>query len=65
MVVKTKKSIFIIEFKVKDTAENAIAQIKKMEYYTKYKSESKTIYLIGIACNEKEIKDYLVEKIDN
>jgi len=35
-------------------------------YAEKYKSEKqdgKTIYIIGVACNEKTIKEYLIETI--
>lgn len=65
-IVRTEKSIFIFEFKVSDTAEKALQQIKDRKYYEKYLSEKqqgKTIYLIGVACQEKTITDYLIEEI--
>jgi len=65
-VVRTEKHIFIFEFKVSDTAEKALQQIKDRKYYEKYlseKEEGKTIYLIGVACQEKTITDYLIEEI--
>ncbi|WP_338766814.1 AAA family ATPase [Bernardetia sp. ABR2-2B] len=65
-VVETEKYIYILEFKVDNTAQNAIKQIKEKNYSEKYKSEKengKTIYIIGVACNEKTIKEYLVEQI--
>ncbi len=65
-VVQTENNIYILEFKVNDTAEKAIEQIKNKNYTEKYKAEKengKTIYIIGVACNEKTIKEYLIEKI--
>lgn len=65
-VVRTEKYIFIFEFKVSDTAEKALQQIKDRKYYEKYlseKEEGKTIYLIGVACQEKTITDYLIDEL--
>jgi len=68
-VVQTGNNIYILEFKVGKTekaAKNAIQQIKEKNYAQKYKSEKengKTIYIIGVACNEKTIKEYIIEEI--
>lgn len=62
-VVKTKTHIYILEFKVDDTAQNAIEQIKEKKYAEKYVSENKKIVLIGVAYQEKTIKEYLVEEV--
>ncbi|NJL15190.1 MAG: ATP-binding protein [Microscillaceae bacterium] len=62
-LVKTNENIYILEFKVGDTAENALQQIKDRKYYQQYESEGKPIYLIGVACNQKQLKEYLVEPI--
>ena len=65
-IVRTEKFIFIFEFKVGDTAKNALEQIKSRKYYEKYlteKQNKKTIYLIGVACQEKTITDYLIEEM--
>ncbi len=48
-VVETKKAIFIIEMKINATPDQALAQIKKRQYYQKYESSKKKIILIGIA----------------
>ncbi len=63
VVVKNENTIYVIEFKVNDTAENALQQIKDRKYAEKYTAENKTIVLIGVACNEKTIKEYLVEQL--
>ena len=65
-VVKTGTHIYILEFKVDDTAQNAIQQIKDKKYAEKYLSEQKKgkkIIFIGVACQEKTIKEYLVEEV--
>ncbi|MDX2304197.1 MAG: AAA family ATPase [Microscillaceae bacterium] len=62
-VVQSSENIYLLEFKVSDTAESALAQIKDRKYYQKYQSEQKPIYLIGVACNQKELKEYAVELI--
>ncbi|NJO02744.1 MAG: hypothetical protein HC880_14625, partial [Bacteroidia bacterium] len=61
-VVETADHIFILEFKVDDTAEKALQQIKDRKYYQRYLDQDKPIYLIGVACNQKEMSEYLVEK---
>ena len=69
-VVKTEKAIFVLEFKVNGTAEDAIEQIKEKGYADKYKSESqkvnnkgKKIYLIGVSFKDKGIDNYLIEEL--
>jgi hypothetical protein len=63
-VVQTKDAVFVLEFKIKDSAKSALQQIKDKQYHHKYLSEEKKIYLIGIACNQKEIKEYLIEEVN-
>ncbi len=68
-LVQNDNYIYILEFKIRksgNTAKNAIKQIKEKNYAEKYKAEKqngKEIYIIGVACNEKTITDYLIEKI--
>jgi len=62
-VVETEENIYILEFKVSATAEEALSQIKETNYFQKYKDIEKNIFLIGVACKEKELKEYLVEKV--
>jgi len=47
------QAIYIFEFKV-DGKGNALEQIKKNEYATKYLNYNKNIYLIGIEFDTKE-----------
>lgn len=62
--VQTQTHVYILEFKVKDTAESALQQIKAKKYFEKYLQDGRKIYLIGIACNEKQLKEYLIEEFD-
>jgi len=53
LVIKTKKRIFIFEFKFKSTPAKALAQIVKNKYYEKYLRFKKPITLVGLAFNVK------------
>ncbi len=59
-VIHTKDNIFILEFKIDQSAEKAIQQIKDKKYALKYKDDKKPIFLIGINfdTNKKYINDY-------
>ncbi len=65
-VLQTKNISFIIEFKINNTAENALNQIKLKKYYQKYESINKTIILVGIAFDTtiKNITDIKYENLD-
>ncbi len=66
-VVKTKTDIFIFEFKLHGTAEEAIAQIHERRYADAYRDDGRNITLIGAAFSEKErnLDHWLVEKSGN
>ncbi len=61
-VVKTETHIYIIEFKINQTAEKAIQQIKNKNYALKYTNDKRQVNLIGINFNtdKKLIEDYKV-----
>jgi Holliday junction resolvase-like predicted endonuclease len=61
VVISTKTHIYILEFKVRDTAQNALQQIKANQYPEKYKDDSRTLVLIGVACQDKKVIEYVVE----
>ncbi|UTC48737.1 ATP-binding protein [Treponema vincentii] len=54
-VVTTADAVYIFEFKLtgNGTAEDAINQIKEQNYAAKYRSEGKTIVLIGASFDEE------------
>lgn len=47
-VIILSDSLFIFEFKLDGTAKDALQQIKKTQYYQKYRQSKKEIYLIGV-----------------
>ncbi len=62
-VVKTEEDIFIFEFKLHDTAENALKQIHEKQYAQPYLSDDRPVTLIGVAFGEKErnLTDWIIE----
>ena len=50
-LVKTEKAIYIFEFKLKESAEVALKQIKEKNYAERYKADNKKIVLIGVSFN--------------
>jgi hypothetical protein len=63
-VVETVDGIFIFEFKVNGTIEDAMTQIHKNKYYQRYIASSKDIYLLAVVFQDKELKTYHVEKFE-
>jgi hypothetical protein len=62
-VVKTKKHIYIIEFKIHKTAKSAIKQIKEKEYYKTYLTDGRQIVLMGVGFRDKVIKTFEMEEL--
>ncbi len=63
-VFETPKFIYIIEFKLDGTAEQAMNQIKDKDYPASFLTKGKKVFLIGIAFDSKErnVKQWLVEE---
>jgi len=61
-VVFSKTNIYVLEFKINNSAESAISQIREKEYYKKYLDREKPIFLVGISLKNKEVEAILVEK---
>ena len=61
-----QNAIYLFEFKINETAEAALKQIKKLNYAQPFLTEKKGIYLVGVnfMTADKKIKDLLVEKWD-
>ena len=59
-----QNAIYIFEFKINETAEAALRQIKKQNYAQPFLVQKKNIYLIGVnfMVADKKINDILVEK---
>lgn len=64
-LIETENQIFILEFKL-GTAQKALKQIESMKYHEAYISSGKSITLIGIGFDtrKRNIKNYLVKKLD-
>ena len=64
-VVKTEKAVYVFEFKLKESAEDALKQIKEKNYTERYKAENKNIVLIGVSFDseEKTVKEWISETL--
>jgi len=64
-VIIYRNGVYIFEFKLNDSAENAIKQIHQKMYYQSYQQTYKDIYLLGIgfSSRDKKIADFKVEKL--
>ncbi|MBK9500919.1 MAG: ATP-binding protein [Leptospiraceae bacterium] len=60
--VVESNSIYIFEFKLSGTKEEALTQIKTKKYYEKYLNKGKDIYLVGVEFKDRNIGEYIVEK---
>ncbi len=61
-VVETDDAIFIFEFKVDQSAESALAQIKEKKYFAPYLPKEKPLYLVGVnfSMETRGIKEWVV-----
>ena len=48
MLVKTRDYIYILEFKLDKSAEEALRQIEAKEYAKPFENDGRTIYKIGV-----------------
>ena len=57
--------LILIEFKYDGSAEEAIAQIKKQEYFKRYSGQYRNIIIVGINyCTKTKNHQCLIEKLD-
>lgn len=63
-VVATKERIFVFEFKLEGTAQEALAQIESREYALPYKADGRHIIKIGVAFEKDRalIKEWAVKE---
>ena len=64
-VLQTEGTVFIFEFKLFDTKENALAQIKEKQYSLKYQGSGKQIHLVGVEFDRehRNIGDWVTESL--
>ncbi len=60
-VVMTKTDIFIFEFKLSGTAQEALAQIHERRYTAPYRDDGRPITLIGAAFKDRNLGEWLIE----
>ncbi len=62
-VLQTERQIYVIEFKLNDSAQAALKQIKDKQYAQKYLDSNKSIVLLGVAFDPdtRNIGEYLQE----
>ncbi len=63
--VETPERVYIFEFKINGSAEQAMYQIKDRKYWLKYARSGKQIYLIGasFSTSTRRLDDYVIERI--
>jgi len=64
-VVQVEGRIYIFEFKLFGTKDEALAQIKKQKYYEKFLVTTTEIYLIGVEFSqiERNIGQWIIERV--
>ncbi len=64
-IVVTDKNVFMLEFKLDQSAEKALEQIRQRGYSDKFKSTGKTIIEIGInfSSEKKKVEDWATNRI--
>ncbi|MBT4922481.1 MAG: ATP-binding protein [Rickettsiales bacterium] len=64
-VIELEDKIYIFEFKLNGTKEEALAQIKTKKYYQPYEGQNKEIILVGVEFNqdERNIAGFVLEKL--
>jgi hypothetical protein len=62
-VVETKDHLFVMEFKLHDSAESALVQIRSKDYALKYERGVKPISLVGVAfdAETRNLGDWIIE----
>lgn len=53
-LVETDKFLYLMEFKLDEPAQDAIAQIKNRKYAVSYRNSPKTLYLVGAGFSKEE-----------
>jgi len=62
-VVDTGKHIYLFEFKMRESADDALAQIRAKGYPERFRAEGKTLTLVGVAFDaaQKNIREWKAE----
>lgn len=62
-VIQTRDKVYVIEFKLNDTKEAALKQIKDKQYAQKYQGGDKDVVLLGVAFDPvtRNVRDFVQE----
>lgn len=65
MLIHTTNFVYIFEFKINSTPEDAIAQIHEKRYATPFEADDRTIFLIGanFLTQTRTLDSWIIEKI--
>jgi len=60
-----ENKVYIFEFKLNESADSALQQIREKQYFKKYDNQDKKIILVGIGFSgkTKEVSDWKVETV--
>lgn len=63
LLVESEEHLYLMEFKLNEPIENAIAQIKNRDYAAAYRNSPKTVHLVGITFSQSErnVSDWQAE----
>ncbi len=57
------RDVHIFEFKFGGDKDRALSQIKEKKYFEKYQGAGKKIYLVGVDFVDRNVGEWVVEKI--
>ena len=65
MTVRHDGGVSVFEFKMDDTAEAALAQIKRKGYAEKHRAQGRAVHLVGVAFSERDrnLAGFAVERL--
>ncbi|MDE6522895.1 MAG: PD-(D/E)XK nuclease domain-containing protein [Muribaculaceae bacterium] len=65
MQIFTLDFVYVFEFKIDSTAEDALAQIYEKGYAIPFESDSRTVFLIGanFSTTMRTLDDWIIEKL--
>ena len=62
-VIDTEDVVYIFEFKLYDSKEDALQQIKDMHYAQRYEGGDRVIHLVGVEFRGRNIGEWVTETV--
>lgn len=65
LLIKTNRFIYLMEFKLEGTAEEALAQINERHYAVPFQTDDRKVFKIGVNFSSKtrNIQKWIVEEV--